>query len=115
MSSRGWENVTLAEIGMRAFPKQGKKAAHVPQERRSKYRAVRTVIHGWTFHSKAEGARYLGLLALGASGYIRNLELQPFWHLWVGGSAIDRGVFVGKYIADFRYEQRVLDRHGERW
>ncbi len=73
---------------------------------RSKFNAVRTTVHGWTFDSKKEAQRYGELLLLGRAGRIRNLELQPWFHLHVNGERI------GKYVADFRYQE--LDAFGER-
>jgi hypothetical protein len=98
VASRGWENVTLAEIGMKAFPKQGKKAAGVPQVKRSKYRAIRTEVNGFVFASKREAARYRELLVLGAEGKLRDLELQPRFPIVLNGRTI------ATYIADFRYQ-----------
>jgi hypothetical protein len=101
MATRGWESVKA--IVSPAKPPRAR--VQRPVVTRSKFGAVRTVIHGWTFHSKVEGARYLALLALGESGYIRNLELQPRFPLTVNGWTI------GTYIADFRYEQRIDALH----
>src|SRR5689334_15113681 len=106
MATRGWQSVTLSDIGMKAFPKQPAKAAHAPQERRSKYRAVKTSVNGWTFDSKAEAARYQHLLTLGAVGHVRNLELQPRFPIALNGRVI------ANYVADFRYEE--LDAFGWR-
>jgi hypothetical protein len=77
-----------------------RRGAGVPQVRRSKYRAVPTIIHGFRFASKAEGRRYGELLLLGRAGEIRNLELQPRFDLHVAGEK------VSTYVADFRYEER---------
>lgn len=68
---------------------------------RSKYRAVRTVVHGFTFASKAEARRYSELLLLGLAGEIRNLELQPRFPIFVEGER------VAEYVGDFRYEERI--------
>jgi hypothetical protein len=88
----------LSDIGMRAFPKQGKKAAAVPVAKRSKYRAIRTEVDGVTFASKREAARYQELLILGAAGKLCNLELQPRFPIMLNGQTI------ATYIADFRYQ-----------
>lgn len=66
----------------------------------SKYRSVRTTVHGMTFASKAEAKRYEHLLLAGEYGEIRNLELHPRFPLMVAGQR------VCDYVADFRYEQR---------
>ena len=76
----------------------GRKAAGVPQKRRSKYGAVKVTIDGVTFASKAEGRRYLELLARHV--VIRNLELQPRFPLKGADGSI-----VGVYVADFRYQE----------
>lgn len=65
---------------------------------RSKYGAIRTTVHGWTFASKREAARYVELLACAV--VIRNLELQPRFPLKAANGAI-----VGTYVADFRYQE----------
>jgi hypothetical protein len=63
------------------------------------------VVHSFTFASKREAARYEELLALGALGEIRNLELQPKFPI-----VVRQGTFlevpIGVYVADFRYEER---------
>jgi hypothetical protein len=66
--------------------------------RRSKFGAVKTVVDGFIFDSKAEATRYGHLMLRGLAGEIRNLELQPWF--WLPHA-------VGKYFADFRYEERV--------
>lgn len=63
----------------------------------SKYRAVKTVVDGITFHSAAEARRYLQLKLLEKGGYIRQLELQPEFRFEIDGKP------VFKYIADFVY------------
>lgn len=65
--------------------------------RPSKYRAVKTVVDGLIFASKAEARRYGELKLLEKGGYIRQLELQPEFVFALDGKPIF------KYIADFRY------------
>ena len=60
----------------------------------NKYRAVKTVIDGITFHSKKEAERYKILSLLESQGRIDNLRLQPRIALMVNG------VKIGHYIAD---------------
>lgn len=64
---------------------------------RSKYRAVRTVVDGTTFDSKAEARRYAELKAGELGGLVHDLELQPEYPIVVAG----RRICV--YRADFRY------------
>ena len=66
--------------------------------RRGKYGAIRTTVHGWTFDSKREAARYQDLLLLGEAGEIRNLELQPSYPISIFGHPIC------VYRADFAYD-----------
>ena len=66
---------------------------------RSKYRAVRTVVDGITFASKAEAARYGELKLLEKAGKIIGLQLQPSFVLLAG----DGKTKVGRYVADFGY------------
>lgn len=64
---------------------------------RSKYRNVRTVVDGITFHSRQESQRYLVLKEELARGDIADLRLQVPYQLSVNGMKIC------KYIADFVY------------
>ena len=61
--------------------------------RRHKYGAVKTVVDGITFPSKAEARRYGELQMLG----VRDLELQPKFPVVINGAKICT------YIADFAY------------
>ena len=74
--------------------------------KRSKYRAVRTVIDGITFASKGEAARYAELKMLEKAGKIYALELQVSFPLHVTryllGGFIQREI-IGSYVADFCY------------
>jgi len=86
----------------------------------NKYSAVPTVVDNVRFASKAEATRYRELLLLERAGFIRGLELQPAFPLYV---APHRGAdvhHVCTYIADFRYREgprgvlRVEDVKGVR-
>lgn len=68
----------------------------------SKYRAVKTVVDGITFHSAAEARRYLQLKLLERSGHIRQIELQPVYKIEIGGK------HICKVILDFRYWEGQL-------
>ena len=63
----------------------------------TKYHAIKTVIDGITFASKAEAARYNELKLLERSGEIDSLILQPVFPIAVNDKKIC------KYIADFSY------------
>ena len=63
----------------------------------TKYHAVKTVIDGIRFDSKAEAARYNTLKLLERNGDISTLMVHPVYPLEVNGQKI------GKYIADFVY------------
>jgi hypothetical protein len=65
--------------------------------RRSKYGAVKTVVDGVTFDSKAEAKRYGELKLLQAAGEIKGLELQPRYDITINDK------FCAFYKADFRY------------
>ena len=67
-----------------------------------KFNAVKTVIDGITFASKAEARRYAELKLMEKAGEIRELELQPRFPLLVDG------VNVATYVADFRYWRRGM-------
>ena len=58
---------------------------------RSKYGAVKTVVDGIAFDSKAEARRYRELWALWRAGEISgDLELQPEYEVRINGVAICR-------------------------
>jgi hypothetical protein len=63
----------------------------------SKYYNKRTEVHGTSFDSKKEAARYQELLLLERAHKIVDLELQPRFDLVVNDCKI------GFYKADFRY------------
>ena len=111
MATRGFENFSMSDAVKhnldRRASKQPQKRAMLPQERRSKYRAVKTTVHGITFHSKKEAQRYEQLLWHGHLGYVRNLELQPRFPLRVTARDAPVTMIIGAYVADFRYEERV--------
>lgn len=65
-----------------------------------KYGAVRTVVDGVSFPSKAEANRWMQLRLLQSIGEAREIELQPRFDLIVNG------VSCGFYKADFRYQRR---------
>jgi hypothetical protein len=100
MSTRGWESVKA--IVSPAKPPRAR--VQRPVVTRSKFGAVRTVVHGITFASKAEARRYAELMARHV--VIRNLELQPRFPLKGADGSI-----IGTYVADFRY-QESMHRHG---
>lgn len=65
--------------------------------KRSKYGAIKTVVNGKKFDSKAESFRYLTLEQMQNDGKISELECQKVYKLVVNGEQIC------KYIADFEY------------
>ena len=67
---------------------------------KSKYGAVKVVIDGIKFDSKAEGRRYKNLKLLERAGEISELELQPRYDFVING------VKCGFYKADFRYIEK---------
>lgn len=76
-----------------------------------KARSTKVTIDGHVFDSKAEGRRYVELLAEQRKGEIRNLELQPKFVLQPGFTtpALDEEKGPQKhrpitYTADFRYD-----------
>jgi hypothetical protein len=68
--------------------------------RRHKYNAVRTIVDGKNFPSKAEAQRYTNLRLLERDGQIVNLRTQVSFKLPVNG------VEICRYIADFMYETK---------
>jgi hypothetical protein len=71
----------------------------------SKYHAVKTVVDGITFASKAEAQAYRNRKLLQASGEISNLKLQPRFRIEING------VHVCDYIADFEYDIAATGVH----
>jgi len=73
----------------------------------SKYGAIKTVIDGFTFDSKAEARRYTDLLILQRAGKIHNLELQPVFELApkvkIAGESRTRPAL--RFTADFAYDE----------
>jgi hypothetical protein len=63
-----------------------------------KYHNKKTEVHGISFDSKKEAARYQELLLLERAGQIENLEIQPRLDLVVNNCKI------GFYKGDFRYK-----------
>jgi hypothetical protein len=107
MTWKGWEDyapkMTFEGLAAAMKAHEGIKA---PQPAKaSKYHAVKTDVDGITFDSKKEAARYQALLLRQRAGEIRGLALQVPFVLRVGS------VDLGKYIADFVYEERI----GEDW
>lgn len=64
----------------------------------SKYYNKKTEVHGISFDSRKEAARYQELLMLERAGQIVELELQPRFDLVVNNHKI------GFYKGDFRYK-----------
>lgn len=71
--------------------------------RRSKYRAVPTVVDGIRFASKAEAAKYGELKLRELAGEIRNLVLQPRYEFVLNNWK------VGTYVGDFEFEEKQAD------
>ncbi len=59
MSSRGWENLTLADI-----ERHNQKVGRVAVEKPHKYHAEPTIVDGIRFDSKKEATRYAELRLL---------------------------------------------------
>lgn len=71
----------------------------------NKYRAVKTVVDGITFHSKKEALRYQDLKLLEKAGEINKLKLQPRYDFKIND------VNIGFYKGDFLY----LDNRTGAW
>lgn len=67
-----------------------------------KYGAKKKIVDGFTFDSTKEASRYQELKLREFAGEIRNLELQPRFHLDVL-TPIGEIVTIGRFTADFRY------------
>ena len=72
--------------------------------RQNKYGAKATILEGRRFASRREARRDQDLKLLEAAGEIHSLRLQVPYSLRVGS------IEIGKYVADFVYFERALDR-----
>jgi len=79
--------------------------ALLAKPKRNKYGAVKTVIDGITFDSKAEANYYASLKRRLDLGEVANIELQPPFPLLAGA-----GKLVGTYKADFAFDDLVEGR-----
>jgi len=109
MATKGWEKATM--------PSKGARIGSGKVKGRSKYNAVKTVVDGITFDSKAEAARYVELRMCERAGEIRGLQLQPRFvlHAALTLSDISRErdpVKLGEYRGDFMFEERCAERGG---
>ena len=95
MTWKGWEDY-VPQVTQAAKPK------------RSKYNAKPQTVDGVKFASTKEATRYGELKMLEKAGSIRLLALQVPFGLNAGN---DRRINIGKYVADFTYEERT----GGRW
>ena len=75
--------------------------------RRHKYNAVRTIVDGKAFPSRAEAGHFGELKLRERAGEIRNLKLQPSFSIDIAGHHICR------YRADFAYEELSKVRLGD--
>lgn len=71
----------------------------------NKYRAVKTVVDGIRFDSKAEAKHYQQLKLLEMAGEISDVELQVPFAITIGG------FLICTYRADFVYVGRDRKRH----
>jgi hypothetical protein len=74
--------------------------------RRHKYNAVRTIVDGKNFPSKAEAQRYGTLKLMLAAGEIVNLRTQVSFKLVGTSEYYPLGMEVCRYKADFVYENK---------
>lgn len=71
----------------------------------SKYHAKPTTVDNIRFASMKEARRYQELKLLEKAGEIRLLTLQPVFPLRVNAIEAPVSFIVGKYAADFQYEE----------
>jgi len=70
----------------------------------SKYKNIKTVIHGHKFDSRKEALRYSELQILQLAGEISDLELQPRFKI-VPAVVWNKKLPARFYVADFKYKQ----------
>ncbi len=117
MATRGWQDVTQADLNRRTLKMQPKP---------SKYRSVKKRVGDDVFDSGAEADYWLSLKAREQAGEITNLRRQvpfplyaPAFHMRALGDVSPTvWVQVAVYLADFVFneagERRVLDKKGHR-
>jgi hypothetical protein len=71
----------------------------------NKYRAIRTTVDGYTFASKREAERYMGLRQLQRVGEITDLKLQVPFELIPSVTICQKKMKPVTYIADFTYTE----------
>jgi len=69
----------------------------------NKYGAIKTIVNGITFMSKAEARRYNELLLLQRAGLIQDIALQPRYTLQPKFSKGSTKYRCIEYVADFAY------------
>ncbi len=74
------------------------------KEKRHKYNAKKTIIHGIVFDSKAEAERYIFLKEKERNKEITNLELQKKYSLEVND------LLIASYISDFYYYCNIKNK-----
>lgn len=117
MATRGWQDVTMAEI-----TKMAKRGAELTKNTpaRSKYRNVKTVVNGIRFDSKREADYYTLLRARVSLGEISDLQVQQEFELMCPAvGCASHHVVVALYVADFTYldsdgTMHVVDAKGHR-
>lgn len=75
--------------------------------RKSKYRAMRTIVGDLKFDSKKEAECWLHLKARERAGEIHSLIHQVRYKLYAASDGEPMGVHVCTYVADFRYFDNV--------
>jgi hypothetical protein len=111
VASRGWNDVTLADVE--------RLKAGLPGKAQAKYRNVKKSIDGITFDSTREANVYQGLKARERIGEICDLRCQvPFDLLAPAAGETGQSVVVSQYIADFTHfengQRVVTDAKGKR-
>lgn len=66
-------------------------------------------IDGYKFPTAAEAKRYRVLSKLQQGGYLRGLEVHPWWQITV------KGIDICRVVADFSYEERCQRPVSYRW
>lgn len=105
MATRGWQAVTMADVTRRSL----RKGPGVPQERRSKYGAVKTTADGIVFDSAKEARRYEELRLMEKAGEIQGLIVQPPYVLNTIRAGVGTLPIIGMYVADFAYTTKEGD------
>lgn len=111
MASRGWENLTQADVDRRNAKMAGVhiSAPSALAAKPAKYRNVKTLLHGRMFDSRGEASRDLELAILESQGLIAQLSRQVDFPCEVKTPFFPYVACIGDWRADWTYSEKQPD------